>query len=60
MWLVGGSVSLGKGFEVSDAHARFRVSLSAYRSGWKTLSYFSSTMPILPAAILPAIMVMDS
>ena len=54
MWLVGGSVSLGKGFEVSDAHARFRVSLSAYRSGWKTLSYFSSTMPIFmpPCSLL--------
>ena len=44
--LIGGSVSLGVGFEALKAHTRPCLSLllSAYGSGCRTLSYSSSTM----------------
>jgi hypothetical protein len=41
---VGGTVSLGVGFEVSDTQARPSVTLVACEYGCRTLSYLSNTM----------------
>jgi len=53
--LVGGSMSVGVGSEVSKAHARPSLSLSAYDQDI-ALDYFSST---LPAAVFPTMRIMD-
>ena len=55
--LVRGSVLLGVDFEVSKAHAKPSVSLSACSSDQNiTLSYCSSTMC---AAMLPVMLIVD-
>jgi hypothetical protein len=62
---IGGGVSPRVSLEVSKAQARPSFSVSAYGSGCRTLSYFSSTtyggkrVGMLPAAMLPALMIMD-
>jgi hypothetical protein len=54
--LFGGNVSLGVSIEVSKAHAKLRVFLSAFELGCSSQSCSSAC---LQAAMLPAVMIMD-
>jgi hypothetical protein len=56
---VEGGVSLKVGFEVSKAHTRPRPRLTLPVDQDVALSYFSSTMPAMPATIFLALMIMD-
>lgn len=50
--IVGGKVPLGVGFQVSEVHAKPRVSLLAYSSA-------TALVPHLPPTTLPAMMIRD-